>query len=268
MARQCAPFLLLFLLLFISGCQQQPPTQATGAYYEIVVENRVCSGELCFSEYMVTESGLIFKKEITGNIHNAPTISLARAAPELARAELGYVKNNIKQSSYPSCTQCTVYHFFYHDSNGTIWYGAKEPEASDFVRSVRSRSEALFLSSEPQESVFVQLVYKKFGGPVVDFHIFGDGTVIHEEFSDWEAPLLSARMGTIDPIGIDSAISGFFEYTDDGVYPEACARRGFEYSSLEASKGNGATYNLANTCGAGNSNADIAFNKLLALVEK
>ncbi|MFH1471205.1 MAG: hypothetical protein ABIF01_05635 [Candidatus Micrarchaeota archaeon] len=268
MARLCAPFLLLLLLLLLFGCQQPPPTQETGAYYEIVVENSACPQGLCFSEYIVTESGLMLKKEITGSMRNAPKIGLAKAAPGLARAELEYVKNNIQQSNYPVCTKCTVYHFFYHDSNETIWYGAKESDTSGFVRSVMSRSEALFLSSPPQEGVFAQLVYRKFGAPVVDFHIFDDGTVIREEFGDWEAPLLNARMGAIDPLGFDSAISGFFEYADNGVYPKDCIRQGFEYSSLEASRGNGATYNLAYTCGAGNSSADIAFNKLLALVEK
>jgi hypothetical protein len=267
MVKALAPVLLLALLLFLPGCSQ-PPKQSIGSYYEIVLENKDCTSGICFSEYMVTDSGLLLRKEIAGNIYNKPKISLAKTTPELAKIELEYVKDGIKQSSYPACSQCTVHHLFYHDSNITAWQGATEQDAGEFVHSARSRSEALFAGSEPQNSVFVQLVYKKMGGPLVDYHIFGDGTVVQEEFSNFDSPLLSARMAKIDSNELNKAISGFFDEKNSTTSPKDCAIRGFEYSSLEAGRGNGAEYKESYVCGVGTSQADIAFNALLALVEK
>ncbi|MCX6778559.1 MAG: hypothetical protein NT157_06820 [Candidatus Micrarchaeota archaeon] len=264
--RRLPLLLLLALFLVFAGCPNPPPQETKGAYYEIVLQDSGAEGVI-FSEYMVTEGGLVLNKEITGSISNAPKIRVARASPESAKMELEYVKNNIEGSNYPGCEQCAVYHLFYHDANGTVWHAVSEAEASDFVSEVMSRSEALFGNSERQDILFIQLVYKKSGqNPLVDFHIFGDGTVVYEEFSGWNGPLAAASVREVGPKELESALGAFFQYQDDGIYPEACGRKGFEYSSLEA--GRGGEYVFANTCGAGNTDADRAFNNLLELVEK
>ncbi|MFH1448545.1 MAG: hypothetical protein ABIG39_06810 [Candidatus Micrarchaeota archaeon] len=255
------PLLLLAVLLL--GCTgTKPPPQSEGSYYEIVWEHYGCSGGPCFIEYIVTWNGVVMKKEIQGNIRSRPTILFAKADTALANEEIRYVAENMLQGRNAECEECRIYHVFYHGPEGTKWHAVEAEDASEFVLSVEERSERLFRSSEPQERFFIHLIYKK-SGPTKDIHIFGDGTIIAEDFGKGEGELLSAGTGRIDPESLEDILDGFFSSQDNF---QGCGRMGFEYSYIEAVDGD--RYALVETCGAGETPADILFNRVLELVRE
>jgi hypothetical protein len=259
------PLFSLLLILFLGCTEPEPPIGSSlrrFSYYEIVWQDYDCSGGPCFIEYVVTENGTMLKKEIRDDIYSKPEITLSRVSSAEAKSEIAFVEKNMPEGDYASCETCKVYHLFYGGLNSTKWHAVRDEDASSFVRSVKERTERLFLSSEKQGTFFMHLIYKKYGR-TKDFHIFKDGAVIMEEFGERSGELLGASAWYTNPKKFEGSLAGFFDSEGDA---RKCAALGFEYSYIEAIEGD--EYGTVDTCGAGSTAADKLFDKIIGLVEE
>ncbi|MFH1257395.1 MAG: hypothetical protein ABIG96_03770 [Candidatus Micrarchaeota archaeon] len=245
--------MLLIVLAFLPTAPKRLPS-STGAYIEIV-----SSQEGSYSlEYIVTDKGLIFRKE--GAYPDVPKIALSKASPEKATALFSRWDGSLVPQDSINCNNCAIYHLFYHDGQETIRYNIEKGSGSTFMENLLAEAEAAYSSGEMQTPFFIQLVYSK-AGLARDYHFFEDGTVIREDFGPAEGELIDAAVFSIDGRAIDLVTDAPFS----SPQPDSSCTK-YDYGYMEIRKGE--KYVFSFTCGEGTSAADLLYSKLLMLVEK
>ncbi|MEK6954477.1 MAG: hypothetical protein AABX01_05690 [Candidatus Micrarchaeota archaeon] len=260
-----AIFALAVFSILLFGCTQTSPDNTPkGSYFEIVREGKAL-GDLGSKEYLLTGEGLLLRKikvEFSGRPPLPTDISIWRIPKENAVPLMLQVRGETK-SVFEECDNCATYHLFYGDSTGIKVFEAPEYKTPKFITDLPGRMEDIIKTAAREETFFASMVYSK-RGIIYDYHIFGDGTVIYEEFGYSPATMANAKVQRMNTGQFFTTIpDAFFEEKDSG---NGCNRDGFDYGYVEIAKGE--KTNFIFTCGNGQNPSDLVFNQLMNLVEK
>ncbi|MBN2518497.1 MAG: hypothetical protein JXB14_06615, partial [Candidatus Altiarchaeota archaeon] len=169
----CVALLALLLLLI------QPVGDIPGrgiSYAEVSRDDPACTGNICLLEYMIVSNGYLFKKVIYPD--DSRDIRLRFVSPESALDVIGDVKELHKPDTQfeEDRAQYHVYSFTDRFERSFL------PLDDATARRMEQLSEELYEKSNPSDGLFIQFVFWRVGGPIKDYHIFGDGAIVYSEF--------------------------------------------------------------------------------------
>lgn len=234
----------LLLVVGLLGCIG--PQASEHAYFELIRESPGVAGSASFTEYIVFSTGLIIeKKEYDGNASRTE-MNAFRADGKEALALLTLAKALPAASEQWACEDCDSYQLFVLDGQNTRKAFFNASNAPEAVKDLEAKTTAL-LQNRDAGFFFVKLVQQKIGGPIVDYHIAGDGLVLYEEFGRGPGDIITSRIYTVEKekiAGIKQSAEPA-KFTKQGL--EGCLEKGLVYGYVEAVKDNG--YGFAYTCG-------------------
>ncbi len=246
--------------LILLGCIQ-PPIESI-SYYELVKEDPLCSNNECSSEYIVFSNGLVFEKLNKSTNLKAGKTFIGTAPQDKVQEVMDFVKNNIPNSFEEGCDNCQVYHVFYHNGIQTKVYSNSIEKSVKEVKELETKTQELIKSAEAKEKLLFKIVFLRKTLPYKDLHLFGDGTALLEDFGEKNGELLAAKIYSIDGTKVkkfETLLTEKFFSEKDSF--NGCVEKGFNYGYVEALKGD--KYNLVQTCGNGENDADKLFNELI-----
>lgn len=250
---------LIILGILFSGCITDPiptptPAPIREGFFEIVFQTPTSS-----TEYFATSNGYVQKK-VRSDLANLQksTIEISRQSNSTILAELELISKNMPLINSPECSDCQSYTFFFSDGKNSKANFARSNDASAFTKETYAKAQELFERGEPEETFFIQLVFIYLGS-TFDYHIFRDGTVILSIFGEKTTDLKAVQIMKIPPTILEGLLTD--EFFDSQGSLDSCTKYGYDFGYIEGAFQD--KYALIQTCGEGNSAADLAFNKLL-----
>jgi hypothetical protein len=230
-------------------------------YYEFVYEDTTCNTD-CFREYIVISNGFTLTKiEAKRDGQKTTEVSLGTIDTNAAEEVIGYTESIMAgyKTNGIMCSECRLYHVFYGDNRITRVfsdYGDNTPES---IKGIEKQTQLALKDIKESEPFFLHLVFKKVNKDSIDYHFFGDGTVLKEVFGINNGELKSHMIYRIDGSELrmlkDSVNDNFFIPSSNNLHD--CEKNDLEWGYIEIKDKE--NYGLSFTCGTGNSAADTIF---------